>query len=130
MNSKTTNFFTLRSGARKMPEIELRGGDLLFNHIFLEYPAPHSGQSSQLSFDHDHRGAQFLPKVARSALICQSLRVASVRLRMQRVTALEPTVDNLRKFSATDGEVLSSGNPRRKRPNLPSTLTSALASGR
>ena len=28
----------------------------------------HTGQSSQLSLDHNHRGAQFLPAVARSAL--------------------------------------------------------------
>jgi len=27
--------------------------------------APHSGQSSQLLFDHNHRSAQFLPAVAR-----------------------------------------------------------------
>ncbi len=30
--------------------------------------APHTGQSSQLLFDHYNRGAQFLPAVARSAL--------------------------------------------------------------
>src|SRR5215207_4796091 len=30
--------------------------------------APHSGQSSQLSSDLNHRSAQFLPAVARSAL--------------------------------------------------------------
>src|SRR5262249_14969825 len=29
---------------------------------------PHSGQSSQLSLDHNHRSAQFLPTLARSAL--------------------------------------------------------------
>jgi len=30
--------------------------------------APHSGQSSQLSLDHEHGSAQFLPAVARNAL--------------------------------------------------------------
>ena len=39
--------------------------------VFLELirnSAPHTGQSSQLSLDHDDRSAQFLPAVARSAL--------------------------------------------------------------
>ena len=30
--------------------------------------APHTGQSSQLFIDYNHRSAQFLPAVARSAL--------------------------------------------------------------
>jgi len=51
---------------------------------------PHSGHSSQFSFDHNHRSAQFLPTVARNALNVpvtpESRALAGKRLRMQHVT--------------------------------------------
>ncbi len=40
--------------------------------------APHSGQSSQLVLEAHGRNAQFLPTVARSALICDSLEIDSI----------------------------------------------------
>ena len=66
--------------------------------------APHTGQSSQLFIDHNHRRAQFLPAVARSAL---NLALTPNRehwqvsdLQVRRIT-VRATVDNLRNFSLT-----------------------------
>src|SRR5690348_3051471 len=54
---------------------------------------PHTGQSSQLPSDHDLRGAQFLPAVARSALNLpvtpsrEHRRVSAPKLQRVTVTA-------------------------------------------
>ena len=55
--------------------------------------SPHTGQSSQLSFDHNQRNAQFLPAVTRSAL---NLPLTSESLRLKCGNRCEPTVDTLR----------------------------------
>jgi len=69
-------------------DVDLMSQSLFFTSATLQQLAPHTGQFSQLSVDHDHTGAQFLATVARSALICQSFRVASMHQRVQRVTVV------------------------------------------
>jgi hypothetical protein len=47
----------------------------LFRRPSVEWLAPHSGQSSQLLVNHNHKNAQFLSTVARSALVRQAIHI-------------------------------------------------------
>jgi hypothetical protein len=64
---------------------------------------PHTGQSSQLSVDHNDRSAQFLPAVARSARIVtltpRSRASVRKRLVVQRVTVAAHTGQSSQRVS-------------------------------